>query len=83
MTLRDCMCQEKKDEGDSLALKIASIHQYNGSKTAQKSAGKDYLKSSETIQKTQASTEQNNQKRKMGRKTTVWIFQTINKQNLK
>ncbi len=27
-TQTDCMCQEKKEEEDSLAFKIASMHQY-------------------------------------------------------
>ena len=33
MTLTDYMCQEKREEEDLLALKIALTHRYNDSKT--------------------------------------------------
>ena len=41
-----------------------------------------WLQQPENIQTTQASTEENNLKTKMGRKTTVWTFQATNKRNL-
>ena len=33
MTQIDCMCQEKKEEDDSTALKIVYMHQYKDSTT--------------------------------------------------
>ena len=49
------MCQEKKEEEDSPALKLASIHQYEDLKTTLKKAKKNWLQRPET---TQESTEQ-------------------------
>ena len=58
MTLTDSMCQEKKEKEDPPALRIASMHRYNDSKNALKSADEDWLQQPEIIQTTQASTEQ-------------------------
>ena len=35
------MCQEKKEEGNLLALKTALAHRYNDSKTTEKNAEED------------------------------------------
>ena len=65
MALTDFMCQEKKEEENLPALKTASKHPYNDSKTTYKSVKEDCLQPPETIQKND-----NSQKAKMKRKTT-------------
>ena len=50
MTKIDNMYQEKEEE-DTPALKIASMHQYKGSKTTLKRAKKDLLYWPETAQR--------------------------------
>ena len=49
MILTDYMCKEKKDEEKKPALKIALMHQYNDSKTTEKSAEEDCLRPPKTI----------------------------------
>ena len=52
---RECMYQEKEEEEDSSAFKIASMQRLEDYK---KGAYEDWLLSPETIHSTQASTEQ-------------------------
>ena len=68
------MCQEKKEEEDSLAFEIESMYRYNDYREGR------LITPTKTIQTTQASAEQNNQKIKMGEKTTVLTFQATNKE---
>ena len=76
------MSQEKEEEEDSPVLKIVLIHWYQNLQITLKNAEELWLQWPETIQATQASTEQKKQKTKMGRKTTAWIFQETKEQNL-
>ena len=51
MTLIDYMCEEKKEEENLPALKIALTYQYNGLKITYKSAEKDCLQSPKKLTK--------------------------------
>ena len=69
MTLTDCMCQKKKGG--------RGIYCYQNSiETTTKRLHKIWLLRQETMQRTQTSKEQNNQKIKIGKNTLVWTFQT-------
>ena len=62
------MCQENKEEDDSLALTIASMPRYNDLKTTWKSAEEDLLQQLDAMQTTQYSTEQKLRKNKNEKK---------------
>ena len=52
----DYMCQEKKKEEDTPALKTALMHKYNDSNTTYKSVEENWLQPPETILRTRGST---------------------------
>ena len=58
----DSLCQEKKEEEDLPAFQIAQMYRYNDSDTTYTRSEEDWLLATETIQTTQASTEENSQK---------------------
>ena len=74
MTLTDYMCKEKQEEDNLLALKTVLVHQYNDLKTTSKGVEKDWLQPFEQFWQREDEQNDNNQKTKIGRKTTVWTF---------
>ena len=69
------MCQEKKEEEDLPAFKIASMHWYNDKKSTKKKAQRktDYSDQKQYRQHKHRQNK-NNQKTKIGRKTIVWTI---------
>ena len=63
------MCQEKKEEEDLPAMKMALTHRYNDSKTTLKSTEEDRFQPS--ILTVRGSTERKQQENKNGYKTIV------------
>ena len=85
------ICQEKKEEENSLILQIECMHRYDGPKLHKKKSKErlitatrnnlvNFMINRTTI--TRKITRQITRKTKMERKTTVWIYQATNKRNL-
>ena len=68
MTLIDYMCQEKMEEEDLQASKIVLTHQYNDSKTSEKSVEEDWLQPPKTILTTRGPAERQEPENKSGKK---------------
>ena len=71
------MWQEKKEEEDLPGLKTVLTHQYK-----EKSGERLITATRNNSDKTKNQWNNNNQKTKIGRKTTLWTFQAIKKQHL-
>ena len=79
MMLIDCMCQEKKEKEDLRAFKIISIQLEEFIKKARRKT--DYS-DQKRYRQHKHQQNKNNQRTKMERKTTVWIFQETKKRSL-
>ena len=74
VTLSDSVGQEKKADEDSPAFNIASMHRYKNYKGTLKMHRKSDSSNQKQYRQHKHQQNKNNQKIKMGRKTTLWKF---------